>query len=354
VLEGDVMIRTSELKASSSRIALRALVLLGCIALAEAPGIVMSAGPVSAELGTALAMEVLSHFVPFTFGLAFILELHEVRRRFSNPVRVSFVAAVLAVAFAVLSGASSSPSVSMPLGMSDSVESFRLHEIWTYLVETLVALVFVMKRDGSRNAESQLHQHALQWRLARRRADSVVARTALMRVEPEVLFQTLRTTRSLFVADADRADASLEALTTYLRAVLRTGISGLATFGDEIDLAAARMRLDDFADCAQLSVTAEPAARTFSIATGTLPQLLYAWSRTLAEDGLGRSSIEVSAAAEDGRLVLRFNASRLPPRELLEPLFVDFAAASDTAIDDIVRFHGRGAFTLYCGKRHDE
>ena len=211
-----------------------------------------------------------------------------------------------------------------------------------------MALIFLMQRDGSRGAEALLHQHALQWRLARRRADEVVARTALMRLEPEVLFETLRRARSTFHIDAPRADATLEALTTYLRAVLQTSKASRATFGDEIDLAVARLSLSDFAERLGVTVGAAPQARARRVVAGVLPQLLFRWGKAVAAEAPASIALQIAASEVDGaRLAVRFDAPAPPPDVVLDPVLQQLAVAAGKSTDDVVRFHGRGSFTLY-------
>ena len=329
-----------------ARVALRALMLFVFISLAEAPGIVFAALPYSWEIDRALALEVLWHFAPFAIGIATVLELHEHRAGFARPRLATAGTIVGALLFAVVYGGTSRPSASLDVGLSNSVRAFSLHEVWLYLVATSLALVFVLQREQSRSAEAHLQQHALQWRLARRRADGVAARTALMRLEPEVLFDTLRHARSTFRVDAQRADASLEALTTYLRAVLQTSKAGQTTFGDEIDLAVARLGLSDFAGAVAIDVSANAAARARRVTAGVLPQLLQRWAESLASSGTEQALVNVAAAIEGSSLLVRFDAPSLPPDALLETTLQQLAAAAGKAADDVMRHHGNGAFTL--------
>ena len=338
---------------SGQRVLQRGLALLAFVLLAVAPGVVIFAGPIAFDTGVALAWEIFTHNLKFAIGLALILELYEQRERFRKPSLATIGTIIAASAFAVLSSSTTSAGISTSLGMSGSTDTLRIHEVWLNLFETAVALVFVMQRDVSRSAEAQLQQHALQWRLARSRADAVVARASLLRLEPEVLFNTLRDTRSTYLVDADRADASMEALTTYLRAVLQQSKSGQASLGDEFDLAAARMRLGDFTQAVELTLSADPKARALPVPAGVLPQLLCGWARALDAGDSRGSVIRATAGVDGSRLVLRFDAPSLPPRSVLDPVLLQLRAAEERTADDMVRFDGKESFTLYLESQDD-
>lgn len=344
----------SAARISLSRILLRAGVLFVFAHLAVMPGVLTAAWPLSFDVGLSLWEEVmLWHYLPFVLGLVLIFEIYEFRMVFKEPRLVIFGTIAGALLYAVALASIDVPTTSLTLGLTSSIAAFRLNSTWLRLLETSVALVFLMQRDVSRGAEAQLHQHALQWRLARRRADEVIARTALMRLEPEVLFATMRKARSTFPVDPERADASLEALTTYLRAVLQTSKAGQATFGDEVDLAAARLGLSDFAENVALAVQAEPGVRSRRIPVGALPQFLYRWAEALNSSGSTTAIVHVSASLVDDDLLVRFEGPALPAENILEPCLLQLGAAAGRAPADAIRFHGRGSFTLNFGNPND-
>jgi len=211
---------TTALGVAWRRVVWRALGIASAGVAAQLPAVLLIAWPLAPRDVLSLVSEIRGNAAIVGLGVALMLELYEQRSTRWPPrlVRLTVLAGALAVA--ALAAAAAQASTAVRLELAATPLALRLHLLWINAFLATLSVMYLAQRRESIEAEARRLQHERQWAIARRRLEVSATRASQARLDPRVLFESLREAQALYVTAPARADAVLEQLTTYLRAAL--------------------------------------------------------------------------------------------------------------------------------------
>jgi hypothetical protein len=212
--------RTTALRPACHRVAWRTIGIAAAGVAAQLPAILLIAWPLASFDALFLVTEITGNAATVGLGVALVLELYEQRslRQSARLVRLAVLAGALAVA--VLAAAVGHASIAVRLELAATLSALRMHLLWINVFLATLSVMYLTQRSESIEAEARRLQHEGQWAIAKRRLEISAARASRARLDPSVLFESLREAQALYVTAPARADEVLEELTTYLRAAL--------------------------------------------------------------------------------------------------------------------------------------
>jgi hypothetical protein len=212
--------RTTALGAPWRRVVWRTLGIAAAGVAAQLPAILLIAWPLRPFDAGGLVVEITGNAAMVGLGVALVLEVYEQCPKQWSPqlVRLALLAGALVVA--ALAAAAAHASIAVRLELAATPLALRLHLLWINVFLTTLSVMYLTQRRESIEAESRRLQHERQWAIARQRLEISAARASQARLDPRILFESLREAQALYLTAPAKADVLLEQLTTYLRAAL--------------------------------------------------------------------------------------------------------------------------------------
>lgn len=230
------------------------------------------------------------------------------------------------------------------LGYPAPSGSVVLYSGWLTLIYGSVgALIYALRRGVDQTTAAL---QALSLARERNEAALAEARVSAMveRIEPSFLLDVMNTARRQYLGEAERAEATLNACTEFLRAAMPQLRSGQSTVAAELELAAAYLALRDCMAGRNPDGRIDPRAATecgwagLDLDDVPLPPmiLLPILEQLLATGSDGDcAAIAIDLSVDDASIAIRIEAVHPRPRNPVDPIDAEWLAALSTRLDRV-------------------
>jgi hypothetical protein len=287
------------------RVLATALAIAAAGLLAEAPPVVVSILPAPVDMIGAVILTQIVNTLFQGLLIALCLETFWLIQSKKLPISVQILlGAILLVLPAVLSPLSLQLPISYDAvyqeGLSGSREELGFHLVWQGGVLTVIAAVYLIRRRHVFEQQMRGESVAREWQDANRAILESRLQAIQVRVEPQLLFDSLAAMRQLYGEDLVDGEAVLDALIDFLRRGLPRTKVATSSVGFEIDLLKSFVELQRLARLAKpvLSVEMPAEASERAMAAGVLQPLIAAWLEQCGPATLAAFEVEVQSTAD--------------------------------------------------------